>query len=64
MGQPLRITTSCYSQRLAELRAQLDQLERQYTSGNLSEDMESLVQGQIKRLYASLWAIHAETEHD
>ena len=64
MGQQLPITTSCYSERLAELRQQLSMLEQQCCSGELSEEMEALVQQQIRALYAALWAIHAETEDD
>jgi hypothetical protein len=64
MGQPLPITTSCYSQRLEELRSQLTLLEQQCQSGQHSEEMEAVLQHQIRSLYASLWALHAETEDD
>jgi len=64
MANQLRITTSCYSQRLDEIRHQLIMLEEQVNSGCFSEDMESLLHQQIRGLYASLWALYAETEED
>lgn len=64
MANQLRITTSCYSQRLEEIRIQLIMLEEQVNTGSFSEDLESLLHQQIKGLYASLWALHAETEED
>lgn len=64
MGAPLPITTTCYGERLRELKLQLTLLEHQCKTGGLSEDLEGLLHHQIRGLYASLWAIHAETEQD
>ena len=64
MGAPLPITTSCYGERLRELKQQLHLLEHQCQFGGLSEELEDLLHQQIRSLYASLWALHAETEQD
>lgn len=64
MASSLPITTTCYSQRLRELKRQLHLLEQQCRSGGLSEELEDLLRQQIRGLHASLWAIHAETEQD
>ena len=60
----LPVTTNCYAQRVQDLRFQLRQLQSQYRSGSTSEELEALVQLQIRQLHATLWALHAEVEQD
>lgn len=64
MASSLPVTTSCYRDRLHELKQQLKLLQHQCRDGGLSEELEDLMHQQIRGLYASLWAIHAETEQD
>jgi hypothetical protein len=60
----LPVSTTCYSDRVAELRRQLGLLERQRLQGGISEELEDLFNREIRRLYAFLWAIHAELEEE
>jgi len=64
MASRLPITTTCYGDRLHELKQQLRILEDQCQNGDLPEELESLLHQQIRSLYAALWAIHAETEEE
>lgn len=64
MSHSVPVTTTCYSDRLQELKQHLRLLEQQSNNGGLSEEMEDLIHQQIRVLYASLWALHAETEQD
>jgi len=64
MASSLPITTTCYGQRLTELKQQLNMLEQQCRQQQVSEELECLLHQQIRGLYAALWAIHAETEQD
>ena len=64
MASHLPITTTCYGQRLNELKQQIGILEQQSQQEDLSEELECLLHQQIRGLNAALWAIHAETEQD
>lgn len=64
MAASLPITTDCYRNRVHELKQLLQQLQRQARHGGYSEEMEALFHHQIRSLSASLWALHAELEHD
>ncbi|MFM1811407.1 MAG: hypothetical protein RLZZ336_345 [Cyanobacteriota bacterium] len=58
------ITRGCYDRRVAELRQQLGQLQQQCRQGGLSEELEDLLQQQIRCAHAYLWALYAEIEED
>lgn len=60
----LPITKGCYDSRIAELRQQLNLLHLQCWQGGLSEELEDLIQQQIRRVSSYLWALYAETEED
>lgn len=64
MATPLPITTDCYAERLSELRGQLQRLQQQSRQGGWSEELEDLMQQQIRALHASLWALQAELEQE
>jgi hypothetical protein len=58
------ITRGCYDRRVAELRGQLGLLQQQCRQGGLSEELEDLLQQQIRCAHAYLWALYAEMEDD
>jgi len=60
----LPISNGCYDGRVAELRQQLNLLQLQSRQGGLSEELEDLIQQQIRCVSAYLWALYAETEED
>jgi hypothetical protein len=60
----LPVTTTCYAERLCELRDQLKLLRQQCLCRGLSEELENLLNQQIRCIQASLWSIHAEMEDD
>jgi hypothetical protein len=60
----LPITKGCYDSRIAELRQQLNLLHLQCRQGGLSEELEDLIQQQIRCVSSYLWALYAETEED
>ena len=64
MRTPVRVTTDCYSDRITHLRHQLELLQSQCRHGGWSEELEDLLQQQIRIVYAALWALHAEVEQD
>lgn len=64
MAAPLPITTDCYRTRVRELKQLLQQLQHQARSHKHGEEMDALLNHQIRSLYASLWALHAELEED
>jgi len=58
------VTRGCYDRRVAELRRQLGLLQQQCRQGGLSEELEDLLQQQIRCAHAYLWALYAEIEED
>jgi len=64
MAKPLPITTDCYAMRLDELQGQLQRLQQQSRQGGWSEELEDLMQQQMRELRAALWALQAEIEQD
>ena len=64
MVTPLPITTECYRARIAQLERQLHLLKHQVQQANHSEELEDLLQQQIRTVSASLWSLHAEVEQD
>ena len=64
MAVPLPITTDCYRTRVVELKHMLQELQHQARSRKHGEELDALLNRQIRSLYASLWALHAELEED
>lgn len=60
----LPVTTTCYRDRLNELNQQLKLLQHQRLHHGLSEELENLLNQQIRCIQSYLWSIHAEMEDD
>lgn len=60
----LPVSRGCYDQRVAELRWQLGLLQHQCRQSDLSEELEDLLQHQIRCVRSYLWALYAESEED
>jgi hypothetical protein len=60
----LPVCTDCYRERVRELRQQVALLKRQCRLGGLSEELEDLMNQQVRHLHAAIWALHAELESD
>mgnify|MGYP006272505839 CR=1 FL=1 len=64
MVKPVPITTECYRDRIAQLTRQLQLLHHQLRQDHISEELEDLLQQQMRTVSASLWSLHAEVEQD
>jgi len=64
MNTPVPVSTDCYRERMQELKQQLAVLKRQCHDGGHSEELEDLLNQQVRHLHAALWALHAELEQD
>ena len=58
------VTTTCYADRIAVLQQMLNSYLKQSSSGKCTPEFLDLLEGQIQPIYAAIWAMHAETEHD
>ena len=58
------VTTTCYADRIAVLQQMLNSYLEQSSSGECTPEFLDLLDDQTQPIYAAIWAMHAETEHD
>jgi len=58
------VTTTCYANRIAVLQQMLNSYLEQSSSSECTPEFLDLLEDQIQPIYAAIWAMHAETEHD